>query len=304
MKRPPDRHRDNATLAVCVIVFTTLSLSFGDALIKKFSADFVLWQIFVMRSVIAAPVLAAVIRLRFVSLKPRNPGWTAPRSLMLVFMWIAYYTALPHLPLAVAAAVYYTLPLFITLFAALFVGDKISAKGWVAVVLGFGAVLLILRPQADDFNAYALLPLAAAVLYALAMLLTRTKCRNEDPLVLAFWLNVSFIGVGIMATPLLTLWSPSEAEIGRYPFLLDGWVSMGANEWLAMAVLATAIIIASAGTAIAYQLGPLPVVATFDFAYLAFAVIWGMVFFAETPDAVTVFGMILLTVAGVLAIRQ
>ena len=115
---------------------------------------------------------------------------------MLTFMWVAYYTALPHVDLSVAAAAYYTLPIFITLFAALFIGDTIGAKGWVAVFLGFCGVLLILKPQADDFNAYALLPIISAILYALAMIITRTKCRNENVLVLSIALNVSMSALG------------------------------------------------------------------------------------------------------------
>lgn len=151
---------DNVRLAVAVIVATSLALSLGDAVIKLISADFVLWQIFVLRSVIAIPILIAVVRLRFraASLVPRRLGWVALRSLMLTLMWVAYYAALPHLALGIAAAAYYTLPIFITLFAALFIGDRIGPLGWGAVLLGFVGVLLILKPEADGFNGYALLP--------------------------------------------------------------------------------------------------------------------------------------------------
>ena len=122
---------DNIKLAVLAIVFTVFALSLGDALIKQISADFALWQIFVVRSVIAIPVLIAVIKTRYqsVSLKPHDVRWTALRSLMLMFMWVAYYSALPNLALSIAAAAYYTLPLFITLFAALFIGDKVGKAG-------------------------------------------------------------------------------------------------------------------------------------------------------------------------------
>jgi len=241
----PRRHRkvqqltyangDNIKLAVFAVVFTVFALSLGDALIKQISTGFPLWQIFVVRSVIAVPVLVAVIKTRYqsVALKPLNVGWTALRSLMLTFMWVAYYTALPHVALSVAAAVYYTLPLFITLFAALFVGEKVGIQGWIAVFLGFSGVLLVLRPQAEDFNAYALLPLISAILYAFAMILTRTKCKNENPLVLAFGLNVSMVIVGTIATSFIWLWGPSSAEIETYRFLLDHWISMGTQEWLA-----------------------------------------------------------------------
>ena len=297
---------DNIKLAVLAIVFTVFALSLGDALIKQISADFALWQIFVVRSVIAIPVLIAVIKTRHqsVSLKPHSLRWTALRSLMLTFMWVAYYSALPNLALSIAAAAYYTLPIFITLFAALFIGDKVGKAGWVAVFLGFCGVLLILRPQADDFNAYALLPLISAILYAFAMIITRTKCKDENPLVLSLGLNVSFIAVGAVATFLIGLWEPSSAQIEIYPFLLGHWISMATNEWFTMGVLATATIIGSVGGAIAYQAGPSSIVATFDFSYVAFAAVWGLLFFAEVPDAITITGIVLIAAAGMLAVRR
>ena len=306
MKQVTYSDGDNIKLAVFAIIFTVFALSLGDALIKQISADFPLWQIFVVRSLIAIPVLIVVIKARYqsVSLKPLNIGWTALRSLMLTFMWVAYYTALPHVALSVAAAVYYTLPLFITLFAALFIGEKVGVQGWIAVLLGFCGVLLILKPQAEDFNPYALLPLISAILYAFAMIITRTKCKNESPLVLSFGLNVSFIGVGALAIFLIWLWGPSNAETEAYPFLLGRWISMGTQEWLAGGLLATAVIIGSVFAAIAYQSGPSSIVSTFDFAYLAFAALWGFLFFAEVPDAITVVGIILIATAGILAVRR
>ena len=282
------------------------ALSLGDALIKRISADFSLWQIFVVRSAIAVPVLIAVIKSRYqsVSLIPHDVRWTALRSLMLTFMWVGYYSALPNLALSVAAAAYYTSPLFIAMFAALFIGDKVGRAGWIAVLIGFCGVVLILRPHASDFNVYALLPLISAVLYALAMIITRTKCKTENPLVLSLGLNLSFIVVGSAAALLIGLWGPSSAQTEIHPFLLDQWISMGTNEWFAMGVLATAVIIRSVGAAIAYQVGPSSIVATVDFSYLAFAAVWGFLFFAEVPNAITVAGMILIVGAGMLAIKR
>ena len=63
---------DSISLAVVVILITNLALSLGDAAIKQISASFVLWQIFVLRSVITIPVLIAILTLRTVSLKPRH----------------------------------------------------------------------------------------------------------------------------------------------------------------------------------------------------------------------------------------
>lgn len=79
---------DNLKVAISAIVFTVFALSLGDALIKQISADFPLWQIFVIRTLIAIPVLLAILKTRYpsVSLIPTQLGWTALRSVMLTIM--------------------------------------------------------------------------------------------------------------------------------------------------------------------------------------------------------------------------
>lgn len=293
---------DRVPFAVTVIIVTVLILSLGDALIKFTSGAFAIWQIFVLRSLIVLPVLAGLLwwTARDALSLPPSLGWAVLRSVLLVGMWIAYYLALPRLDLSVAAAVYYTLPIFITLFSALLIGDRISVLGWAAVLLGFFGVLLILRPDASDFNPYALLPLVAAILYALAMILTRTRCRNVHPLMLSLLLNISFVVAGLVATAAIAL-SVTDSREG---FLLGPWAAMGFGEWVAMALLACAILVGSVGAAIAYQNAPPAVIGTFDFGYVAFALVWGLVFFAEVPDIWSLIGMGLIVIAGVMVLRQ
>lgn len=298
--------QDNIKLAVSCIVIAVLALSLGDALIKATSASFPLWQIFVIRSALVVPVLLVALRWKYpdVSFLPRAPGWAALRSIMLMSMWFAYYAALPKVELSIAAAVYYTLPLFITLLSAAFTGDKVGRLGWLAIGLGFAGVLLILKPSAGDFNAYALLPLISAVLYACAMVLTRTKCRDENPFVLALVLNVTFITAGLAAAFALFVWSPDEGQVNANRFLLGGWTALGLREWLAMVILAIAVLLGSVLSAIAYQSGPSSLVSTFDFSYLAFAALWGFLFFAEVPDIWAGLGIALIAAAGILAVRR
>ncbi|HKJ50534.1 MAG TPA: DMT family transporter [Gammaproteobacteria bacterium] len=297
---------DNPRLAIGAILLACLALSLGDALIKQSSARFVIWQIFVLRSLLVIPFLIYFVRIhrRGTTLMPRHVGWTLLRNLILVLMWIFYFAALPQIELATAAAAYYTLPLFIVLFAALFLGESITGGGWIALALGFTGALLILQPQADDFDGYALLPIAAAVCYAAAMILTRGKCRNERSTVLSLWLNLTFVGVGVIALGALQLWQLSADSVALNPFLFGAWTPMSPDGWRVMAILAVAILIGSVGAAIAYQNGPSSVVAIFDFSYLGFAVVWGSLLFGELPGPVVAGGMLLITVAGIIAIRQ
>ena len=250
--------QDNLKLACVAILFTCLALSFGDALIKQQSASFGLWQIFILRSLIVIPLLIVFMLSRKgdKSIKPVRPGWTIVRSFILVLMWVFYFTALPRVELAIAAAAFYTLPIFISLFAALFLGDRIGRQAALAIVIGFVGMLLILQPQSDDFNAYSLLPVLSAICYAAAMILTRSHCRDEKPLVLSLWLNLGFVLAGLCAVLVIYLWQPDAQLVENNSFLLGEWVGMTTDGWKAMAILAVAILIGSVGTVIAYQNGP------------------------------------------------
>lgn len=294
--------KDNTPLAVIIIIVTVMLLTLGDAAIKGFSAELRLWQIFILRSLIVLPILALILKVFFrnLSFMPAAIGWVALRSLMLTIMWIAYYAALPHLDLSIAAAAYYTLPIFITLFSALFTGESVSRSGWFAVILGFIGVIIILRPSSGDFNLIALLPLLSAILYALAMILTRTKCREEHPLVLATSLNICYIFVGVAAT----LFLMTNRDVAPTGFLSPDWNALITSSYFALGLMTFAVLVGSIGTAVAYQIGSSSVIATFDFSYVGFATIWGVIFFGERPDIWTLTGISIIVLAGVLALKK
>jgi len=131
------------------------------------------------------------------------------------------------------------------------------------------------------------------------MILTRTKCRDEHPATLALGLNVMFVIVGVIG-----LLAGQLLHLGATGFLTTNWAAMGPEEWQSTAILAGLILVASVGTAVAYQSAPASTVGTFDFTYVGFALIWGAVFFAERPDAIALVGIALIVVAGLLAVRR
>ncbi|PTY36076.1 hypothetical protein BGP77_01800 [Saccharospirillum sp. MSK14-1] len=299
------RRVDNNVVAIAVILATGFFLALGDAVIKGISTQFTLWQIFTLRSVLVLPVLVVALlwRSRALVLWPQRPWWTLLRSALLSAMWIAYYYSLLYVDLSIASAVYYSSPIFITLFAALFLGDAVGRTGWLAVGLGAIGVLLILQPTAGAINLYSLLPLASALAYALAMILTRSRCANEEPLLLSIWLNLVMLLLGIGFSLVLGQSSSVALSAGE-AFLFGSWGLMDVMQWAAMALLAVAIIVGSVGAAVAYQLGRPTTVATFDFAYVAFATVWGALLFHEVPGAIAAVGVLLIAAAGLLAVRS
>lgn len=300
---PDSSPTDRVPLGVATIVGTVFALSLGDALIKSLGGNdgMGVWQLFVVRSLLAFPVLlvAALVLFGARRLVPRSVGWIALRSALIALMWIAYYLSLPLLPLAVAAAALYTLPLFIVAFAALFGGETVGKLQWAGVAIGFLGIILVLRPGGEAFQWAAILPIFSAVLYAAAMILTRTKCLQEHPATLALGLNAMFILVGGAAV--LAGWVLQADADG---FLTTTWAPMSAGEWRNIGILAVLILVGSVGTAVAYQAAPASTVGTFDFAYVGFALIWGALFFSERPDTIALFGIALIVIAGTLAVRR
>ncbi len=281
-------------LAIGAILVAVLFLSFGDAVIKAAGLKLPLWQIYVLRSVLVLPVLYILVARRG-GLAFRSLTWVVVRSALLAAMWICYYLALPHMPLANAAAAYYTSPILITLIAAAVERRRPGLPDLSAVALGFAGVLLVMRPDPSDFRFVTVLPLLAALLYACAMVLTSKKCSNDDPFSLAFALNVAFLLVGAV----LGLFAGRDGS-----FLFGPWQAIDLRLLTTVAVLALAIAVGSVGAAIAYQKGHPVTVASFDYSYLVFSVLWGVLFFSEFPDIVALAGIAFIAGGGLLAVRR
>jgi drug/metabolite transporter (DMT)-like permease len=217
-----------------------------------------------------------------------------------VLTWLAFYASLPVLSLSVAAVAVYTNPIMTTLLAPALIGEPVGRRQWLGVLSGFLGVIAILKPGGDAFPWFTLLPLLGAAFCALAVVLTRSKCRDEAPLILALNLHGSFLVTGLMATAALALIGLDTEIKAAFPFLFGHWAPMGQREWGLMALIAALSVAFFIGAVRAHQIAPPPIIATFDYSYIVSAVVWGFVFFAETPDVSTIGGMILIAAAGLL----
>lgn len=291
---------DQTALGIGIILASVLTMAFADAVVKLVSADLTVWQVFVARSLFAIPCLVTILFAMGVSLKLLSPTWALIRSGLLVLTWLLFYASLPVLSLSVAAVAVYTNPIITALLSAVVIGERVSPRQWTGVLLGFLGVIAILKPGTDGFSWFTILPLMAAACYSLAMVLTRGKCQDEQPLVLGLALHCSFLVTGLIAVAVLAVIGLDASTVSAFPFLFNGWTAMGAREWGLMALIGVLSAAYFVGVARAYQIAPPSIIATFDYVYLVSAAIWGFIFFAETPDLFTICGMVLITAAGLL----
>ncbi|WP_409299571.1 DMT family transporter [Pseudomonas sp. KCJK8993] len=292
--------------SIIIVVGSVFLLSVSDAIIKAASAQISLWQLNVIRSLLAVVMLAALVLLRNGkdSLWPQSPGWATLRGLLLALMWIAFYAALPFITLTMAALAIYTTPLFITLFSSIYLKERITPRKWFSIVLGFAGVLVTLNPTADDFSSYALLPILAAMLYALAAVVTKGKCADEDAMVLAMVMNLVLLASGLLGSLLIAMAGPLEPQQGQLRFLLGDWSYMQLADWTLMVLLAVLMVLVSTGIARAYQIGEPSIIGAFDYTYLVFAILWGVLVFEESLNARIVTGLVMILMSGFVLFKR
>ena len=294
-----DSTRFGLPQGVVTIVATVFAMALTDAIIKLSSSEMTLWQIWILRSAIVVPILLVATKGRVC---PPGTGWIIARGVALVVQYLCYYAVLPLIDMALAGAAAYIAPFFIVGLSALVLGNRITLRHWLAIATGFTGLLLIVRPFAAAFTPLVFLPIAAALFYAIAAILTRVKCAETPALILALWLNITCLAFGLAIGAVRgVIVTPEWAG-----FIFGPWHSMAGGDWGMILVLSVLIIGIAIGLARAYQSPRPEVIATFDYSYMIFVVFWGYVFFGEVPDLWTLAGMALISAGGlgVLMIRD
>jgi drug/metabolite transporter (DMT)-like permease len=289
-------------LFLCLGVFV---FSAQDAIIKQVSGGYPLTEVVFIRSCVAGPILLYLVQREsgWRSIFATHLGTLTLRAIIMFGAYTAYYMAFPALPLADAVALYFTVPLFVTALAAPLLGEHTPWKVWAAVLLGFGGVMVMLQPGSGLFEPAALLSLAAAALYGLAMLMARKFGDSLSAAVMAFYQNAFFfIGAGLVALVLHQL-GVFEAAHPSVKFLVRPWVMPTFTDGL---LIATCGVVASAGMLFltnAYRVARASTVTAFEYTGILWAPLWGFLFFSEVPRATTVAGAAIIIVAGLLALR-
>lgn len=291
---------------IALIVLAVFMMSIQDALFKYLSDDYSLWQIFSLRSLMALPLFMLVFRIqrqpRDIWLSALRP-WALFRALLFAISFISLYAAMPFVGLSTIAAGYYTAPIFVALLSVIFLDERIGLLGWLAVAVGFIGVIVILRPGSDAFSAWALLPVLGGFAYAVANIVTRSKCRAMPATALALALNITLLLIGLVTSGLLLALSLSNEIISGLPFLLADWAAMKPLAWWLLIALALLIFAIGTCVARAYQISSPPVIATFEYCYLIFVALWDGLIFNTPPSGSTLLGIALIVLSGVMVSR-
>lgn len=285
------------SLTVGILIFST-----QDAIIKSLSGDYAVTQAIVVRCIVALPILLGLVHLEggLRLIASRRLPTLSLRGLILLVAYTTYYMAFPALPLAVVVALFFTAPLFITVLAAVFLGEHISWRAATAVMIGFTGVLVMTAPGFDEFEPAILLPLASAGTYAVAQVLARKLGASESASVMTFYQNgVYLFGAALIAAVLHGLGVTSAAHVSL-DFLVRPWVVPNLTDVMLMGACGVIAAIASTLLTHAYRKAEANLITVFEYSGLIWAPLWGFLFFAEVPGPRVIAGAILIIAAGLL----
>lgn len=266
-----------------------------DGIIKEVSTSFPTGEIIFFRNVFAfIPLLLfAFWRHGGISLKTQRPWGHLMRGAFGVLSMYCFFRSYLELPLSDAIALGLSGPIFITVLSVPVLGEHVGWRRWSAVLVGFVGVLVMTRPGSGLFDWDAAWPLAAAVLYAAAMLSIRKLGSTEPSTTIVFHFTVFAMLASLLTIP-LGINDPAQA-----------WV-MPDNPRLIALIVVIGIMggVAQIFMTMAYQRARAATVASFDYTALVYGFLLGWTFFGEVPDIFLIVGGGIVVVAGIYIIHR
>lgn len=259
-----------------------------DAMIKWLSADYPVHQIMFFRSAFAlVPVLWLAHRSGGLStLKTRRPGAHFLRGLVGVLSMALIFHAYSVMKLADAASILFAGPLFLTALAGPVLGEKVGLRRWSAVFVGFAGVLVIIQPGGSAMQPAAIGALAAAGMYALAMVLVSKLGTTESSASITFYFSLFGTVTGVVL------------------LLLFGWTETTAGDFLMLAMVGIIGGIAQLFMTKAFRLGEAAVISPLKYSSMIWVVLFGYIIWGELPALHVVVGVAIVIASGLYIVHR
>lgn len=273
-----DNTRGALLMATAMAVFCC-----NDAMVKTLTQELSIPQIMAVRGVMTTALVFAVSII--LGVRPSLRTFTHPlvllRTAFELGATLCFFNALARIDFASAASIMQSLPLAVTLGAAVLFGEPVGWRRWSAIIVGFLGVLLIIQPGPEGFSTDALFPLAAVFFTASRDLVTR-RISKEIP-TLHVTLFTSFI---IMIAGFILI-----APTG-------GWHPISGFNWLLLVFTAIAVFCGYQAIILAMRGGEISFVAPFRYTSLIWSLIVGVLVFGEHPGMTVLLGAAVVICSG------
>lgn len=259
--------------------------SMADATIKFLGGNYSPVQIMALAGLFTLPLIGLLWMRSPVPLRPVHPWLMAIRTLAMIGNGLLVTYAFTAMPLAEAYAIFFTLPLILTLLAWPLLGDRIDLTGGAAVLIGLVGVIVALNPGRVEFDLAHLAAVGGVVLAAVHYLIVRK--------------------VGSVEASVPMLLYPVLGQTAAAFLLLSGrYVPMPVHDLATVALLSLGGFGGTLLMFAAYRAAPVVVVAPTQYSQIAWAALFGALVFGEPMTASTAIGMAIIAAAGLLVVAR
>ena len=281
-------HRKDAPLKAILLMVVAVGIwALHDAAAKWYAALYPIFVILFWRSLFGlVPVLLLARRMGGIQRLPRRTvALCLLRGSLGFCSFTSFVFALPTMPLADAIAVGMAAPIFLTAASALFLREPVGIHRWGAVLVGFAAVIFIVRPGGQIPPDGAALLIASNLFYTVSMMLTRKLGRTVSTATLSLYTGLAFSVFGALGVAFVWV-MPSPTDLAIF-------VVIGFMAGLAQLAMTAAFRIASPA-----------VVAPFEYTGVVWGVLLGLLFWNEWPSRDVVIGVAVIIASGLYIVHR
>lgn len=277
----------NPVKGILAMVLGAALLSLNDAVSKFLTESYPVGQVIGLRQAASLLVILpyAYYTTGWRGLRVVSWGGQGFRGGVFVATAILMVLGLSLLPIATVTAIAFASPIFVAALSVMMLGERVGWHRWAAIVVGFGGVLIIVRPAGASFEWALMIPVCAALANALRDIATRKLARTETSISILFWSTVIVVVASLFSIPFG--WNPVNGADALW-FLLAGLLAAGAHFLMIEAL----------------RLGEAALIAPFRYTALLWAILTGILVWNTVPDAFVLLGAFLVVASGIYILQR
>jgi len=293
--------RNNNPKGILFILTGMALFSVQDSLIKYIFEDTALYELYFGRTLTALILLALYLKITSQKLvmKTYYPLLTTVRVICFFFGFSFFYISLTYMSLAMANALFFSSPFFISILAIVFLGEKVGIRRWLAIIVGFLGVYIVLNPNFENFDYTKLAPVACALFYAISMTITKITSDKDSVYSQMFHLYIGAIGISIIFFIFTGKGQFNTFSDPTLQFILREWFTNPTYSWPFILIMGLVASLSFYFVFSAYSIASPSVVSLFEYSLIIWAIIIGYLLFNDIPTVRTFIGVALIIGAGV-----
>ena len=293
--------KNNNPKGIILILLGMLAFAVQDSIMKYIYSFVSLYEVYLIRTLVS--LILILLFLKFtkkpIIFKTQYPLLTFCRVILFFFGFSFFYISLTVLPLATATALFFVTPFLITIFAKFFLKEQIGPRRWLAVIIGFIGVYIILNPDFNNFDYMSLTPILCAFCYSLSMIIIKITSERDSVYTQTF---TFYIGAIIISVIFYFTFGDGRFNTIDHPasqFIFREWFNNLENSILFMVATGFTASLAFLLIFSAYRIASPAAVSPFEYSILIWSSLSGWFFFNEIPEVKTLIGMILIVCGGI-----